>query len=186
MRKTMLAIAALTISGATTAAEYTIDPAHTYPNFAIDHLGFSTTYGRFNASEGKMVYDPENQSGSVQIVIDASSIDTGHEKRDEHLRSPDFLNVVEFPEITFDSTAVEFDGDKVASVTGDLTILGVTQPVTLEIASMNCGEHPFTQKTVCGFDATSSIKRSDFGMNYGIPNLGDDMQLMFGVEAVKD
>jgi polyisoprenoid-binding protein YceI len=180
------AAAALAVSGVATAAQYTIDPAHTYPNFSITHLGFSTIHGRFNTTAGTLDYDPENKAGSVEIIIDASSIDTGHEKRDEHLRSPDFLNVVEFPEITFKSTAVEFNGDNIAKVSGDLTILGVSKPVDLEVTHANCATHPMNNKPTCGFDATATIKRSDFGVNYGIPNLGDEMTLVFGVEAAQE
>ena len=183
MRKALIAIPALALSFPVLAADYTLDPGHTYPNFTISHLGFSTMYGRFNTTSGTMSFDPENKTGSVEVVIDASSIDTGHQKRDEHLMSPDFLNVVEFPEITFKSTGVEFDGDALSKVNGDLTIMGTSNPVTLEITHMNCGAHPMNQKQVCGFDAKAAIKRSDFGVSYGLPALGDDMNLMFEVEA---
>jgi polyisoprenoid-binding protein YceI len=186
MRRTMLAITALALSCSVSATEYTLDPNHTFPNFTINHLGFSTMHGRFNKTEGKMVYDPANQTGSVEIVIDASSIDTGHAKRDEHLQSPDFLNAVEFPEITFKSTTVEFDDGNLAKVTGDLTILGVSKSVVLDVTNAHCGEHPFNQKLMCGFDANTTIKRSDFGVSYGLPAIGDEMTLMFEVEAYKN
>ena len=178
-------VGALPVSAAF-ADSYTIDPGHTYPNFRINHLGFSTLHGRFGATEGKIEYDPSAQTGSVDITIDAASVNTGHQKRDDDLRSPNFLNVVEFPEITFKSTAVKFEGDKPSSITGDLTIMGVSKSVTLDVASVNCGENPFTKAWTCGFDANSSIKRTDFGMNYGIPAIGDDMELSFEVEAAKD
>lgn len=187
MRKLALCVlaGALPVSAAF-ADSYTIDPAHTYPNFRISHLGFSMLHGRFGATAGKLEYDPSNQKGSVEITIDAASVDTGHQKRDDDLRSPNFLNVVEFPEITFKSTAVKFDGEKPSSITGDLTIMGVSKSVTLDVISANCGENPFTKAWTCGFDANSSIKRTDFGMNYGIPAIGDDMELSFEVEAAKD
>ncbi|MDH3377477.1 MAG: YceI family protein [Gammaproteobacteria bacterium] len=187
MKKLALSVVAgaLLVSAAF-ADSYTIDPNHTYPNFRINHLGFTTIYGRFGATEGKIEYDPAGQKGSVEITIDATSVDTGYQKRDDHLRSPDFLNVAEFPEITFKSTAVKFDGDKPSSITGDLTILGVSKSVTLEVTSANCAEHPFTKKWTCGFDANTAIKRSDFGINYAIPGIGDDMELLFGVEAIID
>ena len=168
------------------ADSYMIDPNHTYPNFRISHLGFSTLHGRFGATEGKLEYDPSTQKGSVEITIDAASVNTGHQKRDDDLRSPNFLNVVEFPEITFKSTAVKFDGDKPSSITGDLTIMGVSKSVTLDVTSVNCGEDPWTKAWTCGFDANTTIKRTDFGMNYGIPGIGDDVELLFGVEAAKD
>jgi polyisoprenoid-binding protein YceI len=165
------------------AANYTIDPGHTYVSFAINHLGFSTMRGKFNQQSGSMTYDPGSKKASVTIEIDAASIDTGHDKRDEHLRSPDFLNTVENPTITFKSTKSDWNGDTLSSVTGDLTVMGVSKPVTLKVAAINCGEHPFNKKQVCGFDATGSINRTDFGVNYGSPGIGDVMDLQIEVEA---
>lgn len=182
----VMVAALLPLGAAQSNNTFTIDPGHTYPNFKINHLGFSTMYGRFNKSTGKMMLDRDAKQASVEITIDAASIDTGHDKRDDHLRSPDFLNVAENPEITFKSTSVSWNGNKPASVTGDLTIMGVTKPVTLAVLSMNCGEHPFSKKLTCGFDAEGKIKRSDFGMKYGLPAIGDEMELMFEVEATKD
>ena len=184
MLKTILGVTLLSVSSLTLAADYQIDPAHTFPHFAINHLGFSTMHGRFNKTEGMLSLDQEKGLGSVEVTIDAASIDTGHQKRDDHLRSPDFLNVVEFPEITFKSTQVTFNGDQ-ATVVGDLTIMGVSKPVTLQVAKISCGVHPMNKKDTCGFDATAQIKRSDFGVNYGIPNIGDEMNLTFEVEAAK-
>lgn len=168
------------------AASYTADPSHTYVSFAINHLGFSTMRGKFDKQSGSLEYDPSTKSASVKIEIDAASIDTGHDKRDEHLKSPDFLNAVENPTITFESTATKWNGDKLASVTGNLTILGVSKPVTLQVTSINCGEHPFSKKDVCGFDATGSIKRSDFGVNYGLPGIGEVLDLNIELEATKN
>ncbi len=187
MRHALLVMAAALLPlSAAQADNFTIDPGHTYPTFKISHLGFSTMHGRFNKSSGSLMLDADAKKASVEITIDAASIDTGHQKRDDHLRSPDFLNVAENPEITFKSTAVSWNGAKPASVTGDLTLMGVTKPVTLTVTHMNCGEHPFSKKLTCGFDATAKIKRSDFGVKYGLPAIGDDMELAFGVEAVKD
>jgi polyisoprenoid-binding protein YceI len=168
------------------AANYTIDPGHTYVSFAVNHLGFSTMRGKFNQQSGSLNYDPAGKKASVTIEIDAASIDTGHEKRDQHLSSPDFLNAVEHPTITFKSTKTGWSGDKLSTVTGNLTILGVSKPVTLQIISMNCGEHPFNKKQVCGFDASGSIKRSDFGVNYGLPGIGEVLDLQIELEAAKD
>jgi polyisoprenoid-binding protein YceI len=168
------------------AASYTIDPGHTYVSFAVSHMGFSTLRGKFNQQSGSLDYDPATKQASVKIEIAANSIDTGHAKRDAHLQSPDFLNAVENPTITFESTSVEWNGDKLASVTGNLTILGVSKPVTLTITSMTCAEHPFSKKDACGFDATASIKRSDFGVNYGIPGIGEVLDLNLELEAFKN
>jgi polyisoprenoid-binding protein YceI len=168
------------------AADYTIDPAHTYVSFAINHLGFSTMRGKFVRQSGSLQFDPAAKQASVTIEIDASSIDTGHGKRDAHLQSPDFLNAVENPTITFKSTGATWNGDKPATLTGDLTILGVSKPVTLTITSMVCGPNPFSKKETCGFDATASITRTDYGVNYGAPAIGEVLDLQIEVEAIKN
>ena len=166
------------------AADYTVDPAHTYVSFAINHLGFSTMRGKFVRQSGSLQFDPAAKQASVTIEIDASSIDTGHGKRDAHLQSPDFLNAVENPTITFKSTGTTWNGDKPATLTGDLTILGVSKPVTLTITSMVCGPNPFSKKETCGFDATASITRTDYGVNYGAPAIGEVLDLQIEVEAI--
>jgi len=185
MRTLITAIAFLALPFSAFGASYTIDPAHTYPYFKISHLGFSTMMGRFNKTEGKMTFDEAKGTGSVEISIDAASVDTAFEKRNEHLRSPDFLNAAEFPTITYKSTKANIKDGK-GSVEGNLTIMGTTKPVTLEVTAMKCGVHPFSKKELCGFDATATIKRSDFGVKYGLPAIGDEMQLMFEVEAYKN
>ena len=167
------------------AADYNIDPGHTYVSFAVNHLGFSTMRGKFDRQSGSMQFDPGAKKASVIIEIDATSIDTGHDKRDAHLQSPDFLNAVENPTITFKSTAVTWNGSVLASVSGDLTILGVSKPVTLTVTSMKCGPHPFSKKETCGFDASGSVKRSDYGVNYGLPAIGEILDLQIEVEASK-
>ncbi len=169
------------------ADSYTIDPAHTYPHFSVSHLGFSTMQGRFDASSGKVTLDAAAKKGTVEFSIEAASINTGHAKRDDHLRTPDFFNVAEFPTLTFKSTAMKFKGDKPKTVEGNLTMLGVTKPVKLEVNSFNCGTHPMDpKKFVCGADASTEIKRSDFGMKYGVPAVGDNIKLVFEIEAVRD
>jgi len=165
---------------------YIIDRYHTFPHFAIDHLDFSTLYGRFDQTTGKIILDRENNNGSVSVKIAAVSVSTGHNKRDDHLRSPDFLNVMEFPDITYESRNVSFIGTDQAKVEGDLTILGVSKPVDLAVNRIRCGKHPMNKKQVCGFEATAEIKRSDFGSSYGRPNIGDNMKLWFEVEAIKE
>jgi len=186
--KNLLLAATLAMAAATAHAnDYVLDPAHTYPNFSIEHFGMSTMYGRFGKTEGKLSIDMDAKTGAVEVVIDAASVDTGHAKRDEHLRSPDFLNVVEFPEISFKSTNVTFTGEDTATVDGDLTMLGVSKPVTLDVTKLVCGKHPFDGSPRCGFHAETTIKRSDWGMNYGIPAaIGDEMVLMIGAEAAPE
>ena len=168
------------------AASYTIDPAHTYPYFEINHLGFSTMRGRFEKTSGKLTMDLAKKTGSVDITIEAASISTAHEKRDKHLRSPDFLNAAEYPTITFKSSKVTFTSDTTITVVGDLTVTGVTKPVTLKVTNIVCGNNPYNKKPQCGFDAHTSFKRSEFGMKYGLPGIGDEMKINFEVEAYKD
>ena len=183
------AIFALPLSAHSAAESFTIDPTHTYPHFKIDHLGFSTMMGRFNETTGKLTIDTKKKTGSVDITINAASVDTAHKQRDDHLRSPDFLNAAEFPEITYKSTQVMIHDDNSVHIDGTLTIMGTSKPVSLHVNSMNCGLHPFDpkkQKYVCGFDAFTQIKRSDFGITYGIPAIGDDMEIFIEVEAVRD
>lgn len=168
------------------SASYTIDPDHTYPSFEISHLGFSTARGRFEKTSGKLTMDLAKKTGAIEIIIDADSISTAHAKRDKHLRSPDFLNTAEYPQITYKSTKVEFTSDSTIKVTGNLTLAGATKPVTLDVTKIQCGVHPLNKKQLCGFDANATIKRSDFGVKYGLPALGDEMKLFFQVEAFKD
>jgi polyisoprenoid-binding protein YceI len=169
------------------AASYKIDPMHTYPNFTISHLGFSKMHGRFGETSGSLEMDLNKGTGSVEVTINAASVDTGFKKRDDHLRSPDFLNVMEFPEITFKSTDIKFKGKSKATVKGKLTIMGTTKNVTLNVDKITCGKHPFNPKIneVCGFNATTSIKRSDFGVKYGLPAIGDEMDIELEVEATR-
>lgn len=161
---------------------YTVDPAHSYANFSILHLGYSTLHGRIHSTGGTFILDPDAGTGSVQVNLDPATIDTGHQERDEHLRSPDFLSVEEFPEMSFESTSVSLS-EEGGTIEGELTLMGQTKPISLEVTRWNCGEHPFTQKATCGFDATSTINRSDFGVNYGSPGIGDELTLRIGVEG---
>ena len=187
MRKTFLAVAVVASFSVQAAEQYTIDPLHTFPNFEINHLGFSTMHGRFGKTEGSLSIDWEKNTGSVDITIDAASVNTGYQKRDDHLRSPDFLNAAEFPEITYKSTKVTINGNKTAKVEGELTLAGVTKPVTLNVDSINCGDHPMQKGTyVCGFNAEGMIKRSDFGVTYALPAVGDEMKLSIEVEAKRN
>lgn len=165
---------------------FTMDPLHTYARFSVNHLGFSTMQGRFDKSGGKVILNRAAKSGSVDVTIEAASLTTGYDKRDAHLRSPDFFNVAEFPTLTYKSSAVKFKGDTPVSVEGNLTLLGVTKPVTLTILSFKCANHPMNKKELCGADASAQIKRSDFGMKFGLPNVGDDIKLVLEVEAYKD
>ena len=187
--KTQLAAILITATfalPATAADSYTVDPAHTFPNFEINHLGFSTMHGRFGATNGKVVLDTAAKSGSIDITIDATSIDTGHAKRDAHLKSEEFFNVGKFPTLIYKSTKLKFSADKLTGADGDLTLLGVTKPVSLAVTFFNCGPHPMNKKQMCGANATATIKRSDFGLSTYVPAVGDEVKISIEVEATKD
>ena len=178
-------VATVVVSMNANAETYELDPTHTYPYFSISHLGFSTMRGRFNSSTGKITMDKAKGTGSIEIEVDMNSVDTAFEKRDQHLRSPDFFNAAEFPKMTYKSTKVTINKDDTAVVEGNLTLMGVTKPVTLKVNKITCGVHPFNKKDMCGFDATGTIKRSDFGIKYGLPAIGDEVTLHLEAEGVK-
>jgi polyisoprenoid-binding protein YceI len=162
---------------------FTIDSTHTFPSFEISHVGFSTQRGRFNSTQGTISVDMQNHTGTIDITIDANTIDTGLDKLEEKLRGEKFFNVAKFPTITFKSSSLVFNGDDLVAVDGELTMLGVTKAVHLAITSFKCGIHPASFRKVCGVDAETTIKRSEFGMTYGIPAVGDDVKLLLQVEA---
>jgi polyisoprenoid-binding protein YceI len=192
MLKNVFAAFAISIAlpvSALAADSYTIDPQHTFPHFTISHLGFSTMHGRFDSTSGKVTLDRAAKTGSVEVAIETASITTGFAKRDEHLKSPDFFNAAEFPAISYKSTAVHFKGDTPVSVDGNLTMSGVSKPVTLNIDAFNCGPDPMDplkKKQKCGADVSTQIKRSDFGIKFALPAVGDDVKLVFEIEAIKN
>lgn len=178
--------AALALASAPAFADnYNIDPNHTYPSFEAGHMGISLFRGKFTRNEGKVVLDRTGRSGSVDIAIDAASIDFGHAKMNEHARSKDFFNAEQFPRITYKGRITSFNADAPAAVSGELTLLGITKPVNLAIHSFKCIQHPMLKREVCGADASGSFRRSDFGMNYGLPLHGDDIKLAIQIEAIK-
>ena len=187
MRHPLLTLVILALPATALADSYTIDPMHSSVYFAINHLGFTTVYGRFDTFSGKVDVDWAKGTGTVAVTVDAASVDTNVAKRDDHLRSPDFLNAVEFPKITYRSDDLTVrDGGAAGAVAGQLTLNGVTRPVALEVSHIHCGTNPLNHKDTCGFDATARLMRSDFGIKYGLPGLGDEVTLMFGVEAIKE
>ena len=169
-----------------TPENYTLDPTHTYLHFGISHLGFSTLHGRFDQTSGHFTINNAAKTASVKVNIEAASINTGLEKRDDHLRSPDFMNAVEFPIVAYESTAVTFVGDNPSVIEGNLTLLGVTKPVTLTIKAFKCGTNPMNKRAMCGMDAVGSLKRSEFGMTYALPGVGDELKLTIEAEGYKD
>lgn len=195
MKKILLATASMLLPLAASAAPetYQLDPYHTYPHFAADHLGVSTMWGRFDKTTGTFVLDRAAKTGSVEIVVETASISTGDTEkglrpraRDEHLRAADFFNVAEFPRMTFKSTAVKFSGDDLTEIRGQLTLLGVTRPLTLTVDRWVCRDHPYARKHMCGGNASGRIKRSDFGMKFGIPAIGDEVRLFLEFEGYRE
>lgn len=164
--------------------EYVIDPGHTQVEFTWNHFGYSNITARFDKMEGSIVYDAENpaaSSATVKIAID--SVDAGVDKLDAHLKSPDFFDAAKFASAEFKSNAVEAAGEGKLKVTGDLSIHGVTHPVTLDVTINKIAEHPMTKKPTAGFDASTTIKRSDFGVGAYAPNVSDEIRIEITTEA---
>ena len=178
------ALAAATTLAA--AQSYTVEPRHTSVVWSVNHLGASTFRGKLNKTSGKVVLDAAARTGAVEIVVDPTGMLSGDERLDKHLAAEDFFNIAKFGTATFKSTRVEFSGAAPSRIEGDLTMLGITRPVTLTVTSFNCKMHPAFKKEFCGADATATIKRTDWGMKYGVPNVGDDVRLDIQIEAIKD
>lgn len=179
MKALLLTSAAVLVSTSAMAADYKVDPAHSFVTFEIGHLGVSTTVGSFNEFEGSFSLADDGKSGNAAFTIQAASVDTNHEARDKHLRSPDFLDVKQFPTITFKSTS--FDGEELK---GDLTIHGVTKPVTFEVEKVGEGDDPWGGYRA-GFEASATIQRSEFGVSYFIPGVTDETELDVFIEGIR-
>lgn len=185
-----LAVLLVPLAAAAAPVTYNVDPIHSFPNFSINHLGMTNVHGRFERMTGKITLDTAAKTGSMEMKVPTETVSTGDAKRadgarsrDEHLRSADFFNSKEFPEMVFKSTKLNFAGDKPESVEGNLTLVGVTKPVKLQITSFTCGPHPYSKKPMCGAYVEGTIKRSDFGMKFGVPAISDDVKLAIGLEA---
>lgn len=166
-------------------ATYEIDPTHTYPRFSYSHFGLSTQLSRFNQTTGTVVWDPAARTASVEIVIDMTSVDTGYATFDEHIQAEDFLDTARHPTATFKSTKVTFDGDRPARIEGELTIKGITRPVTLEVTHFTTMVHPMLNKDAIGAMARTQVRRSEFGAGKYAPNVGDEVTIEIALEAVK-
>ena len=164
---------------------HAIDAVHSTVLFRVKHMNVGYSYGRFNEFSGTVVLDAASPAASsVKLEVKAASIDTANTKRDDHLRSPDFFNVAQFPTITFESTAVAKVGDDAFEVTGDLTLLGVKKSVKVRMTKTGSGTDP--QGGVrTGFEGTLAIKRSDFGMKYGLEGISDEVGLTLAFETLK-
>jgi polyisoprenoid-binding protein YceI len=191
MRKSLfslLAVAAATAmtAGAAQAANYAIDPTHTFVTFEIGHFGASTNRGRFDKKQGTVEFDRAAKTGKVDITIDTTSVNTGTPPFDKHLQSADLFDAAKHPTIKFVSDKFSFSGDKVSEVTGQLTLLGKTAPVTLKATQFNCYDSPMLKREVCGGDFETTIDRTQWGMNYGVEwGFPKNVRLVVQIEAVK-
>jgi polyisoprenoid-binding protein YceI len=183
----IVALTAASATAAFAADTYTIDPGHTYPSFEADHMGISILRGKFTKTSGSIVLDRAAKTGSVDITIDASSLDFGHEKLNAHAKNPDMFDVEKFPTATYKSNSIRFKGNNPVAIDGELTLHGVTKPVSLKINQFKCIMHPMLKKEVCGADASATFNRSDFGIDYGVKmGLSPQTKLLISVEAVKN
>jgi polyisoprenoid-binding protein YceI len=181
------AMSGFAVDAAVAADRYTIDPMHTYPSLEFSHMGLSVWRGKFNKSSGKIVLDRAAKSGTVDVVIDASSINFGLAAMDEKARSDDFFNVEKYPTATYQGT-IQFAGDTPKTVEGKVTIMGVTKPVTLHINLFKCMPHPMLKREVCGADAEAELIWGEYGMKlsqYGQGEAGK-VRLRIQVEAIRD
>lgn len=167
------------------ADAYDVDGMHSMPTFTFNHLQLSSFRGRFEKTAGIVEFDPVQHSGSADIVINIDSVSTGVPMLDQFLKSPKFFDSARFPTATFKSNSFKFSGDRLVSVSGDLSLHGITKPVLLEIVYLSCRQHPLLNIPSCGADATAVIKRSEFGLDAFIGNDSDEVRVDISVEALK-
>lgn len=184
-------IIALLASGITATAfaavdTYTIDSNHTFPSFEADHMGLSIWRGKYKKTSGTVSLDRAAKTGAIDIVIDADSIDFGHEGMNAHAKKDDIFDVAKYPKVTYKSKTITYTGDVPSSIDGELTLHGVTKPVTLTINKFKCIQHPMLKKEVCGADASATFNRGDFGVTKGLPMFAPEVKLAIQVEAVKN
>lgn len=184
-----LSLAAALVAGLATSAiaapvTYGVDGSHTFPRFSYSHFGYSKQQSSFKNTSGKIVFDAEAKTGSVDIAIDMKSVNTGFEVFDGHIQGEDFFDTAKFPTATFKSTKVVFEGDKPKTIEGQLTLKGVSKPVTLTVTSFQAMPHPMMKKPAIGANASAVIKRSEFNAGKYAPYVGDEVTLEIAVEAV--
>ena len=162
---------------------YTVDGSHTFPRFSYSHFGYSTQLSSFGKTTGTVVFDAQAKTGAVDIVIDTTTVNTGFADFNGHIQSEDFLDTAKFPKATFKSTKVVFEGDKPASIEGQLTIKGVTKPVTLTVTSFQAMPHPMMKVPALGANAFVTIKRSEYNAGKYAPYVGDEVRIDIAIEA---
>lgn len=189
MKKNVLVLIALLVTGTTFAQTWSLDKAHSKLGFSITHLMISSVDGSFKSVDAKITSSKDDFSDAViELTAETSSIDTDNEKRDEHLKSPDFFDAAKYPSITFKSKSFKKTGDKKYKLTGDLTMHGVTKAVELDVVLGGVADHPYTKKKIAGFKISGVIKRSDFGIGAGTATtvLGDEVTIAAATEFTKD
>lgn len=188
MKKSLLALAAVSafVAGTAQAVTYAIEPTHTFVTFEIGHFGTSTNRGRFDKKEGTVQFDRAAKTGKVDITIDVASINTGTGPFNSHIKSAEILDAEKFPTARFVGDKFVFTGDKVSEVSGQFTLLGKTLPLTLKASQFNCYDSPMLKREVCGGDFEATLKRSAWGVKYGLDwGFQDDIRLVIQTEAVK-
>jgi polyisoprenoid-binding protein YceI len=181
---TLLA-AGLSAFAAAAPEKLVLDSHHTKPEFAVSHLGFSTMRGFFKDTTGTLELDRDAKTAKLEAVIKAKSVETGIDGLNEHLQKPEFFNAAQFPTVVVKADKFTFDGDKPVKAEGTLTMLGVTKPITLNIAFNKCDVRGVDNKFDCGAEVTTTIQRSDWGMKAYVPYVGDEVKITVEVEALR-
>ena len=181
---TALLAAALAVPAVAAPVTYTLDGKHSFPSFGYEHLGLSSQRSRFDRTTGTVTLDQEARTASVDVTIDMTSVDTGSEVFNEHIQAADLLDTARYPTATFKSTKVHFDGDTPSSIDGELTIKGITMPVTLTVTHFAAKDHPMLKRPAIGANATTTVKRSDFNAGLYVPAVGDEVTIDIAIEAI--
>ncbi|HXX86770.1 MAG TPA: YceI family protein [Casimicrobiaceae bacterium] len=180
---------AVAVPLAAVAAEerYVFDPVHSQPMCEVRHMGFSTQHVSFTKISGRVTLDREAHKGTLDATVDTTSVRSYSEKLDAHLKGEDFFDVAKYPTMTFKSSDLVFEGDRVVAGNGELTLLGVTKPVSFKVSNFVCGEQPFNKRPMCGAEVTATIMRSEWGMKYGIPKAAsDEVRIYLPIEAFRE
>lgn len=185
MKRLVLASALVLLAAAARAepVSYVIDPLHTFPSFSYRHLGFSTQTHRFNKTSGTIVLDRAARTGSAEVSIDARSVDVGSAVFAEHIQAADYFDTAHHPTLDFKGTKMVFKGGQPKTLSGEITIKGVTRPISFDITAFHCAPHPMLKVETCGANAVATLKRSDFNMGKNAPLVSDEVTLALVVEA---
>lgn len=180
-----IALAASAASAFAAPETFNLDSTHSFPRFSYSHLGYSIQVSRFDKATGTVTLDKAAKTAAVDIVIDTKSVNTGSSTFNEHIQAEDYLDTAKFPTATFKSTKVIFESDKPARIEGNLTLKGITKPVTLTVTSFQAMPHPMLKKDAIGANATTKVKRTDFNMGKNAPYVGDEVTIDISLEAIK-